>query len=322
MKLKINVLATQSLRSTLSAIMALRKFCVLRFTPTHLNIISAALHEPQVWCKLLSATFDAYEVELIRDNTILMEIAIDALHQVLRDYEKLASDCLMIRLQKVSSDKGHRSATLALFFTEPTLTTSLVSGTFRIPVRLLKRESDERITEPELSNIDMLMKLPMGISSLFKRVERYRRAERVVVTTTPDGRLGLAIQEDALKVTISWNALLEVSADGEGSSQNPSQVPLQRLSQVSLQHLSQVPLQHLSQVSLQHQASQRVPPLPAGSPVLVEVRVKDLRLGSRITEVCRNAVLIVLQGEAMVLHCYLDDVDECEIIYFIAGVRA
>jgi len=251
---------------------------VLRFTPTHLNIISASLSEPQVWCKLSNELFDVYEIESLRENTISFEMNIEQLFHVLKQFEKSNSDQLAIRLQKKGTDSGKRSASLAVFFDDTISTTSVVTHTFSISVRLLRKESDERITEPELSNVDVLMKLPTDISMLFRRVDRYKGVDFLNIMGTKNGSLSLNIQEENnLNVTITWNELLQVQQNSDSLNEDES--------------------------------------------FEIMVKLKDWKLGSKICEICKNMVLIISREEALVLHCYLDDTETCEIIYFISGVK-
>ncbi|ODQ83097.1 hypothetical protein BABINDRAFT_159553 [Babjeviella inositovora NRRL Y-12698] len=284
MKLKITTGSTETLKHTLGAIIAIRKFCVFRFTPDTLTIISASLSEPQIWSTIAATAFLTYEVESVRDNIVSVELNIEPLLQVLRSFHKTASsDQLNIRLQRKNAVHGQRSASLALFYTEQNASGHLITNTFRIPVRVLNKESDERILEPLLTKVDVLIKLPLGITSLFKRIERYKRTDKVTVTGTRNGYLGLTIKEDGLKVTMSWNALLDVSEDERGS---------------------------------QSQSQHEVGP---DEPLSVDVKLKDWRLGAKMCDFCSKVVLIISRGEALVIHCYSDD-DQSEIIYFLSSV--
>ncbi|CCH41721.1 DNA damage checkpoint control protein [Wickerhamomyces ciferrii] len=281
--MKLKIYMTQLL-DTLASIIGLRKYCVLRFTPTHLNIISAALNEPQVWCKLSNNLFEHYEVESLRDNTISFEMNIEQLLQVLKQFEKSNSDKLAIRLQKKGNDSGKRSASLAVFFDDTISTTNTVTHTFSISVRLLRKESDERINEPELSNVDVLMKLPPDISSLFKRIDRYRSVNFLKIIGSKKGSLSLNVQEENnLNVTITWNEKLQVQQKKDSLTNIEDDEDDENFE--------------------------------------ILVKLKDWKLGSRICDICKNLVLIISQEEALVLHCYLDDDESCEIIYFISGVN-
>jgi G2-specific checkpoint protein len=243
-------------------------------------VISAELNQPQVWCKLSTAIFDVYEVDSLRDNTISLELNVEQLLQVLKQYEKSNSDELAIRLQKkTEANSSKRSASLGLFFVENVslMSASPVHHSYNIPVRLLKRETDSRITEPELSNVDVMMRLPNDISLLFKRIERYKTSEYLKVIGTNHGSLSLNINDSKnMNLTITWNQELEVP-QSDGSLDD-----------------------------IKHE---------------ILVRLKDWKLGTRICEVCKNMVLIISHDEALVLHCYLDDEETCEIIYFINGVN-
>ncbi|ODV94783.1 hypothetical protein PACTADRAFT_3673 [Pachysolen tannophilus NRRL Y-2460] len=306
MKLKISTASTESLRNTLGAIISLRKFCILRFTPQNLHIISASLNEPQVWCKLSQEIFDIYEVESIRDNTISMEINIEPLYQVLKNFERTNSYGLSIRLQRKNPSANNADgtggskqvisaskslATLSIFYNEHVSVSSSISHTFRIPVRLLKKESDERIREPELSNVDVFMKLNRDIVSLFKRVERYKKAEYLNIAATKNGYLGLTINEDTRKITASWRERL----------------PVQQINN--------------SNEDQEDETNIRGRERDRDEPINVMVKLRDWKLGANICELSSNVVLIISEMEALVLHCYLDENENCEIVYYVSGIN-
>ena len=126
-EVEIDDKSSEKLKETLSLISHVRKFVVLKFTPSELSVIlingQAVKLEPQVWCKLpVSELFQSCEIQSVRDNTILMEINIDLLVQTLKNFDKANSEGLNIRLQRTdtSGAKGTstttgRTASLALF---------------------------------------------------------------------------------------------------------------------------------------------------------------------------------------------------------------
>lgn len=213
---------------------------------------------------------------------ISFEINVDQLYQVLRQYERSNAEQLAIRLQKKENQTGKRVASLALFFNDSTGTSSTVSHTFSIVVRLLRKENDEKIVEPELTNVDVMMKLPEDINALFKRVERYKNANFITVKGTRQGVLSLNLQkEDNLNIMLTWNDHLKVQSEiteGDRSQEDPEEYEIM-------------------------------------------VRSKDWKLGSRICEVCKNVVLIISRDEALVFHCFLDESEVCQIIYFVNAVK-
>lgn len=196
----------------MAATIALRKECVLRFTPKYLHIISASKNEPQIWAKIPKETFELYEVESIRDNIISLELNIEQLYQVLRNFEKSNSDQLAIRLQKTTNDHGKDYTRLALFFHDSLSASSTINHTFSIPVKLLRKDKDERLCEPEFTAIDLLMKLPTDIQFLFKRIERYKSLNLINIIGTVNGQLSVKIEKGVdSNVEIIWNELLQVN---------------------------------------------------------------------------------------------------------------
>lgn len=212
---------------------------------------------------------------------ILLEINIEPLYQVLKNYEKSNSDGISIRLQKKSSGSGSKAlATLSIFYNEHISVTSLVSHTFRIPIRLLKKESDERIVEPSLANIDLFMTLRREIIPLFRRIDRYKKSEYLNITGTRNGYLGLTIKEELRKITISWREKLDTQTDQELSEERDDD-----------------------------------------DPINVIVKLKDWKLGAKLCELSEKVTLILGEMELLVLHCNLDDEANCEIVYFIGSVH-
>ncbi|AOA63970.1 DNA damage and meiotic pachytene checkpoint protein [Komagataella phaffii CBS 7435] len=292
MKLKLCVSNTDVLLSTLSAIQPLRKLCVLRFTPVHLCIISMALNEPQAWCKISQEVFPLYEVESIRDNVLCVETNIDPLINALRNFDKSNSDGLSIRLQRrpvanegpESSKKNRSMAVLSLIYTEHVSMASSRSYSFKIPVKVLKAEIDQGIVEPQLTHAEVLMKLDRDILPLFRRIERYKRSGYICVTGTNRGRLELSIEEDSRKVQLSWKEFLQVQQlEGETQQQ--------------------------SQFSTQDQ----------DMPHSVQIKLKDWRLGAKLTELCYKVVMIISENHALVLHCILNEDETAEVTYYIGG---
>lgn len=270
----------------MATIIGLRKFCVLRFTAGQLNIISASLNDPQVWCRISGDVFDVYEVESVRNNIISLEINVELLYNVLKTFEKAASDGLHIRLQRKlanaigeeNNNQNKKLASLSVVYNELVNSTA-INHSFKIPVRLLKKESDERIIEPELSSVDLLLKLPENISSLFRRIDRFKNSKNLSICGDRSGSLSLVLNDDDLKVTLGWNDKLLVQM---------------------------------------HQLSDETE--DSGETVKVDIRLKDWKLGARCCDICSNVVLIFSQPYAAVLHCYLDDTDDVEIIYYINGI--
>lgn len=183
-------------------------------------MVSAELSQPQVWCKLSSDIFDVYEVESLRDNTISLEMNVEQLYQVLKQFERSNADQIAIRLQKKETNAGRRAANIGVYFSDTVDVTSRVDHHFEIPVRLLRKESDDRIREPELVKVDVMMRLPEDIHGLFKRVERYKSAGLIKVRGSSLGKLSLHIEDDSnVNLSVSWNELLEVTGRDEDGSQ-------------------------------------------------------------------------------------------------------
>ncbi|GMM38167.1 Mec3 protein [Saccharomycopsis crataegensis] len=325
MKLRITMSSVDQLRSTVSTLLALRKFCVLRFTPAYLQLISASISEPQVWAKIISEVFDSYECESIRDNLIVMEINAESLFTVLRNFERANSDVMVVKLQRklanAIDDNGtinkgasaKRLASLTFSYNESinssTGTATSVTHTVKIPIRLLRKESDERIIEPELHAIDLVLRLPPTIGALFRRAERFKKTRNVSVCGTNQGELSLMLDEDGLRVTSSWNEKLLVQRESTGEEAAGEKRDQNETGNI------QDPTFDRGKITNSVTESD-----DEGSFISVDVRLKDWRNGLRFVENCRHVILILSASSAVVLHCSLDDTDEVEIIYYINAV--
>lgn len=273
----------------MSFLLSLRRLCVLRFTPTHLILISSAVQEPQIWCKVNKDVFATYEVESTRENIIALEINIAPLFQVLKHYERAKSTSnLSLRLQRKATNesgvsKNKAIASLSLFYTEQISLNSDISHSFNIPVRLLKMENDQRIVEPGLSDVDIIMKFPPQIGNIFKRIERYKTSDTIVVSANKLGFLKFIIEEDQRKITIGWKEKLQIQETDEGFDNLPEEELLR--------------------------------------PVNLRIKLKYWNLVAKVTEISSEVVLILCGNEVGVTHSYLDTDENYEIVYYTNGIH-
>lgn len=318
MKLKLRTQNIETLKTTLSLISHIRKFIILKFTPTQLQIIlingSSLTQEPQVWCKLqISSIFDQIEIQSLRENTILLEINIEQLLQTLNNFNRANSDGLNIRLQKKDTNGGQgtnisngRIASLALFYSNININSNSINHTFRIPVKILKNTDDILLLrEPELEEVDLMMRLPKEFLSTYKRLEKFKKTSNNDLVNIKSSRrnggfLGFVLEEyGKFKVTISWNDKLEVQKPTKNNFDGDS----------------------LRTVGL-HTDDQNVDEDNLDEDKEILVRLKDWQMASRIVATCKTVIFLLTHNEACVLHCLLDDTDDVEIIYYINGVRA
>lgn len=328
MKLKLHTLNTETLKTTLSLISPIRKFVILRFSPLQLQIIlvngqSISL-EPQVWCKLqIGNLFDQIEVQSLRDNTILLEINVELLLQTLRNFDKANSDSgLNIILQKkeLTGQQGitqgnSRTASLALYYSDININTNTVNHTFRIPVKILKNTHEAiLLREPELENVDLMMKLPNEFVNTYKRLDKFKKSESSGNNNTNDlmtirssrrngGYLAFVLQEEGIyKVTISWNKELMIQKPVNSNFNSDS-----------MQNV-------LEEYSLQNEGHTNAEETEVENEITV--RLKDWRMASKIVATCHTVIFLISHGDSCVLHCYLDESNEVEIIYYVSGVRS
>ncbi|KAK6454548.1 checkpoint protein Hus1/Mec3 [Scheffersomyces xylosifermentans] len=318
MKLKLRTQNTETLKTTLSLINPLRKFVTLRFTPEKLYVISvngqSLTQEPQVWCNLqISSIFDHIEIQSLRDNTISLEINLELLLQTLRNFDRANSEGLNIRLQRKDSAGGQgtntgngRTASLALFYANVNANSNTINHTFRIPVKILKNTHDMMLLkEPELTDVELIMKLPNEFVSTYKRLDKFKKASNNETLTIKASRrgggfLGFVLEEEGkYRVTISWNDKIDV--------QKPIRTNLAGESlRVSLVQNSV----NSEDIDEDNQYEDKE----------ITVKLKDWQMASKIVASCKTVVFLITPRDC-VLHCLLDDSEDVEIIYYINGLR-
>lgn len=319
MRLKLRTQNIEKLKDTLSLISHLRKFIVLRFTESQLAVIlmnsNPVNQEPQIWCKLrMASLFDEIEVISNHDNTVPLELNIDLLLQTLRNFDKANSDGLNIRLQRkdTSGSLGGilntgRLASLALFYSNTNANNNIVNHTFKIPVRILKVTHESiSLSEPELSRIDLMIGIPNQFVSTYKRLDKFKKASSNDLVTLKASRrslgfLGFVLEEEGkFKITISWNDKLEV------------QKPLQNHA---------IDGESMRTAVLETSNKDQIDENDENEDKEISVKLQDWRNASKIVATCKTVVLLIAHKEACALHCFLDDSEDVEIIYFISGVK-
>jgi G2-specific checkpoint protein len=310
MKLKLHTQNTEALKTTLSLIGQIRKYIILKFTPTQLQIIlvngQSITQEPQVWCKLnITHLFDQVEIQSLRENTILLEINLELLLQTLKNFDKANSDGLNIRLQRKDSfqaTNNSRTASLALYYSNVNMNTNTINHTFRIPVKILKNTHDIMLLkEPELTEVDLMMRLPNEFASTYKRLEKFKKVSNNETVTIKASRksggfLGFVLEEEGkYRVTISWNDKLEVHQPSKESNFDGESLRIAVL-----------------------QKSQEVEEDTEDREITV--RLRDWQLAAKIVATCKTVIFLITPSDC-VLHCMLEDSDDIEIIYYISGLR-
>jgi len=299
MRLKLALESTAEICRPLTLLLSLRRLCVFRFTESQLVIISSAINEPQVWTKIDESVFQIYEVESSRHNTIVFEINIEPLYQVLKNYEKsIVTSNLSIRLQRQSpteaenhTPRNKTAASLAIFYTEQISMNSTVNHSFNIPVRLLRASSDEQIQEPTIDDMKIAMKLPNTMIPLFRRIERYKTAEMITVIGNKLGRLKLVIDEGERKVEMQWKNQLEISlADDVETNENEERIE----GSVASEDLSLI------------------------KPMALRMKLRYWNIGCRLIELC-DAMSMIMHDTGCILHCYIDQEQKCDITFYLSG---
>ncbi|CUM66985.1 uncharacterized protein PRCAT00004672001 [Priceomyces carsonii] len=316
MKLKLRTQSTEALKSTLSLISRVRRFVVLRFTYSQLYIILVDEYslEPQVWCKLqMNSIFDQVEIQSLKDNTILLEINIDLFLQTLKHFDRANSDGLNIRLQRkdtlggegVATKQG-RVASLAMYYSNINSHQNSINHTFRIPVKIMKNNDESFISrEPELRDVQLMMKLPNEFVTTYKRLEKFKKPNQKELLTIKasrrnEGLLAFVLKEEGkYRVTITWNNHLEVIKP-DNPNLNNSNNGLDTFQSI-----------RESQTSTNEEIEEEDRE--------IHVKLKDWLMSSRIVATCKS-ILFLMTLNGCMLHCLLDDAGNIQITYHITGV--
>lgn len=253
------------------------------------------------------AIFNEIEIQSLRDNVILLEINIELLLQTLRNFDKANSQDLSIRLQRKessagSSSGGSRTASLALYYSDVNMNANTINHTFRIPVKILKG-STEILQEPELPNVDLMMRLPNEFSSTYKRLDKFKKTlpgdlVTIKASRRNGGYLGFVLREEGkFKVTVRWNEKLDIHKPQAGLDSDS-----------------------IRAAALNEQ-NDEVDEDDESEDMEITVKLKDWRMAAKIVSTCKTIIFLMCHNEACVIHCLLDDSDDVEMIYYICGVK-
>lgn len=268
----------------MASIATIRRDAVFRFTPEKMNIVSAnRMSGPQIWCEISLDIFDELDVQSKRDNVISFELNIVELLQILRSYENVNSDQVIMRLQRMDSNDGSskKLSKLAIHYTELNANNIEVSHSSNVIVRLLNQAKDEAIKEPGLDHVNIVGYLPSDISAFFKRMERFKNPKFFEFSITDKGLLTVSIESELKNITIQWNDLLEISmfeGESQGNGDNGDETSYS-----------------------------------------VTIKEQDLQLKSKFFEVVKGTKMFISENEALVFDCVLDDTNRNRILYFIKG---
>lgn len=263
MKLKISIQSGTEdyslFRTTLTTVSKLRKTCILRFTSSRLVIIStptssgSVMDHGQIWCTIPQDVFDTYVVNSIReDNKVAMECPCDTIVGILRKFDKCDSNQLTIKLVRLvtvdvdndmaTANKNADNTLCGLSFSfQDTKDERTIQHNIKVGVKLLYNAQDEKIVEPTVSYVGILMlQLPShisewgtGFSSFFKRIERYSSLNSLKIHGEQVGEKGsikVIVDEFDWKLNITWKGPLdamlndmesdEIGAGGENEREN------------------------------------------------------------------------------------------------------
>ncbi len=233
--------------------------------------------EPQIWCVIKTdSVFDNYTLES-RRGAITIEVNLDNLVSILKFFEKSNSNELFMQLTR--PDSTYR---LNIHYMEQQANGSSRGSRFRVPVGMISKETDQTIKEPGLLDADMIIKLPENISSLFKRVERYKSTDLIMLTTSSSGKISLTMENESRQVTISLRMKLQVETVTEKDVDSDATVE-------SDEEMNKTDKNDGEKITS------------------VVIRTKDWRYAMKLCENTKQAIAIITDQRMLVLHCFIDD---------------
>ncbi|QEU60120.1 Mec3 [Kluyveromyces lactis] len=384
MKLKLSIQAGTEdyslFRTTLITVSKLRKTCILRFTSSRLVIISTpnstgtVIDQGQVWCTVPHDVFDTYVVNSIReDNRVAMECPCDTIVGVLRKFDKCNASQLTIKLVRlVTVDKESEAAAAAhntdntlcglSFSFQDTRDERTIQHNIKVGVKLLYNAQDEKIVEPTVNYVGILMlQLPShvsewgpGFNAFFKRIERYGNVNALKIhgeQLGEKGSLKVIVDEFDWKLNIAWKGPLDAmlnDMESDDSQSDPRDGTLRHNGEANAESSPSPAACNEMQIedsdvldtgihgksierhsTMQENASARQSQDKLKGHEVI-VRVRDWKVCSKLYESFEEVVLVISHDDSCVFHCSLErgiDRDENnkekgQIIYYISKCKS
>lgn len=337
----------------------------------------------QLWCTIPRDVFNVYEVSAERqNNTIALECNCESLRNAIMRYDKVmtqgSASMLSIKLRQMpewnaaSNDKDApqssriRVAALAVTFEElvniytdfkdgafnndqagsatTNRTNKLISHSFKVPVRFLNAQQDERIQEPMMDyNQTMLCRLPSitdetggAFLNFLKRIERYSNVNHIklhgstsksISNDNRDTKLKIVVDELDWNLEICWNGPLEVQQtisdtfdESVTNTQQQQEQREQRRASVSpapaglragehdFERIEDSELDaHHERFSLEsYDTMDNIPQDHHSTLQEVIIRSKDLKVCSKLFSAFEQVIMAISHDYACVFHCSLD----------------
>jgi hypothetical protein len=202
------------------AISSLQKSCQLRLEQNEVRFISILNNgHTQLWSTLkISSFFSAYDVESSESNTIVIEVNIEQVHQILTKHGSSRIDDVHLKLSR----KG-KQCLLAFGFQVASNNNgsneSIVSH--KIPIRLIRLRDALSVSEPELPNPITYLMLPDPLLFLIRMSDRYRRlgSRKMTIKANDRGMLQFESESDEATIETTWTKIKRVELSGAPKSE-------------------------------------------------------------------------------------------------------
>lgn len=315
MKLALKIEDVGNFRRILGFVLGIRKQCIFKFKQDELNVVSIDRDSPFIWGSIAKVNFTRYDV-VAKDECIGLEINIEPLYQILKNFEKSPSKSeLVIKLQRgeeavtkdstngstnsggntsngttTASASKRRPVFLALTYNEDITISTEISHSFSIPVSLLRTQINERIQIPEIHNVELIVDLDRTLAAFFTRIERYKATDSINLVMNRLGELKVELKDDGKRMSLKWKGLLEtfqpeaIQAEGTANAKkNTKNDDLEMIKEIT-----------------------------------VKVKLKWWNVASRLIELCDTLQMYIYE-DGCVFNCHVEDEQSCSILYYLPG---
>lgn len=299
MKLSLRIDQVTNLRQILGFLLLIRKNCILKFQIDQINIISIdqdnLTSTPIIWCTINKKIFKKYEV-IAKDNLIGIELNIEPLFQILKNFEKsMSTTDLSIKLTRSDNTNNNSTSTnttsnkrnvyLALQFNNSITMNNEITHSFSIPVDLLRISSLDKIRMPILKNIHLIIDMNRTLIPLFKRIERYKATEFINIVINKLGELKIKMHDDGKNISLKWKNLLDTC--------KPEDVDTQ------INNRDETDLDMINDIN-------------------IKIRIKWWNFVSKLLEICDILPFYIID-DGCAFHCNVEDEQNCSMDYYIPG---
>ncbi|KAG0673874.1 hypothetical protein C6P40_003017 [Pichia californica] len=327
LSLRINDIKTaRIIRQVLGFILTVRKDCILKFTQNEMNIISFDVNNssPLFWSSIGQINFDRYDV-IAKDDTIVLDINIETLFHIMKNYEKAASVAgeMNIKLQRGQELQDKTSKTRPIYmvisYIEEITETQEISHLFSIPVSLSRANRGNRLNQPEIVNFSLILDLNCTLISFFQRVERYKAVDNINIVANKYGELKIEFENNVRKTSIKWKGRLDTYTRSD--MKKVQKVPLtDSISSINnnSNNNNGSNKEYDGNTSSESDDNEDNEELEMFNEITVNVKSKWWNLSSKIIEVC-DTLQMIIWDQGCVFSCNINDEPSCTLLYVVPG---